>query len=170
MNIALWLERAGLSHGDRPAIGHGTRVVRSYGELAQRAARLAGALRTQCGLAPGERVAIFAKNSPEYMEALYAIWTAGLAAVPVNAKLHGRELAYILEHSGARVCFVSADLEAAASAHAPASLQRLDHHRLSASTRRCSRAMRSPLCRAAAMTLPGCSTPPAPPAGRRERC
>ncbi len=125
MNIALWLERAGLSHGDRPAIGHGTRVVRSYGELAQRAARLAGALRTQCGLAPGERVAIFAKNSPEYMEALYAIWTAGLAAVPVNAKLHGRELAYILEHSGARVCFVSADLEAAASAHAPASLQRL---------------------------------------------
>ena len=125
MNIALWLERAGLSHGDRPAIGHGTRVVRSYGELAQRAARLAGALRTQCGLAPGERVAIFAKNSPEYMEALNAIWTAGLAAVPVNAKLHGRELAYILEHSGARVCFVSADLEAAASAHAPASLQRL---------------------------------------------
>ena len=43
MNIALWLERAGLSHGDRPAIGHGTRVVRSYGELAHRVARLAGA-------------------------------------------------------------------------------------------------------------------------------
>jgi long-chain acyl-CoA synthetase len=125
MNIALWLERAGLSHGGRPAIGYGTRVVRSYGELAQRAARLAGALRSQCGLAPGERVAIFAKNSPEYMEALYAIWTAGLAAVPVNAKLHGRELAYILDHSGARVCFVSADLGAAASAHAPENLQRL---------------------------------------------
>jgi long-chain acyl-CoA synthetase len=125
MNIALWLERSGLSHGDRPAIGHGGRVARSYGELAQRAARLAGALRNDCGLAPGERVAIFAKNSPEYMEALYAIWTAGLAAVPVNAKLHGRELAYILEHSGARVCFVSADLEAAVSAHAPANLQRL---------------------------------------------
>jgi long-chain acyl-CoA synthetase len=164
MNIALWLERAGLSHGDRPAIGYGTRVARSYGELAQRAARLAGALRAQCGLAPGERVAIFAKNSPEYMEALYAIWTAGLAAVPVNAKLHGRELAYILEHSGARVCFVSADLEAAAASHAPASLQRLitigsrEHETLFAA------------CRAAAMTLPGCSTRPAPPAGRRGRC
>jgi long-chain acyl-CoA synthetase len=125
MNIALWLERAGLSHGSRPAIGHGARLARSYGELAHRAAKLAGALRTQCGLAPGDRVAIFAKNSPEYMEALYAIWTAGLAAVPVNAKLHGRELAYILEHSGARVCFVSTDLEAAAGAHAPANLQRL---------------------------------------------
>jgi long-chain acyl-CoA synthetase len=125
MNIAIWLERAGLSHGDRPAIGLGTRVVRSYGELAGRAAKLAGALTTHCALKPGERVAIFAKNSPDYMEALYAIWHAGLAAVPVNAKLHGRELAYILEHSGARVCFVSKDLEAAAAAHAPKTLQRL---------------------------------------------
>jgi long-chain acyl-CoA synthetase len=125
MNIALWLERAGLSHGDRPAIGYGTRVARSYGEFAGRAARLAAGLSTQCGLKPGERVAIFAKNSPDYMEALYAIWHAGLAAVPVNAKLHGRELAYILEHSGARACFVSKDLEAAAAAHAPPSLQRL---------------------------------------------
>jgi long-chain acyl-CoA synthetase len=125
MNIALWLERAGLSHGGRPAIAHGTRVVRSYGELAGRAARLATALVTQCGLKPGERVAIFAKNSPEYIEVLYAIWHAGLAAVPVNAKLHGRELAYILEHSGARLCFVSKDLETAAAAHVPPRLLRL---------------------------------------------
>jgi long-chain acyl-CoA synthetase len=125
MNIALWLERAGLSHGSRPAIGFGTRVVRSYGDLAQGAARLAGALDTRFGLRPGERVAIFAKNSPDYLEALYAIWHAGLAAVPVNAKLHGRELAYILEHSGARACFVSKDLESAAAAHAPPTLQRL---------------------------------------------
>jgi len=125
MNIANWLERAGLSHGSLPAVALGTRVARSYGELAGRAARLAGTLRTRFGLAPGDRVAIFAKNSPDYMEVLYAIWHAGLAAVPVNAKLHGRELAYILEHSGARVCFVSKDLEAAVAPHAPASLQRL---------------------------------------------
>src|SRR5215218_8774079 len=117
MNIANWLERAGLSHGSLPAVAHGTRVARSFAELAGRSARLAGALRARFDLAPGDRVAIFAKNSPEYTEALYAIWHAGLAAVPVNAKLHGRELASILEHSGARVCFVSADLEAAAAAH-----------------------------------------------------
>jgi long-chain acyl-CoA synthetase len=125
MNIALWLERAGLSHGSLPAVAHGTRVVKTYGELAGRAARLGGGLSARCGLKAGDRVAIFAKNSPDYMEALYAIWQAGLAAVPVNAKLHGRELAYILDHSGAQVCFVSADLEAAAAAHAPPSLQRL---------------------------------------------
>jgi long-chain acyl-CoA synthetase len=125
MNIANWLERAGLSHGDRPAVAHGTCVARSYRELAGRASRLAGALRMRLDVVPGDRVAIFAKNSPDYMEALYAVWHAGLAAVPVNAKLHGRELAYILEHSGAKACFVSADLEAAAAAHAPPSLRQL---------------------------------------------
>src|SRR5215218_5202737 len=117
MNIANWLERAGLSHASLPAVAYGTSVARSYGELAGRAARLAGTLRARFALTPGDRVAIFAKNSPDYTEVLFAIWHAGLAAVPVNAKLHGRELAYILEHSGARVCFVSADLEAAAAAH-----------------------------------------------------
>jgi len=125
MNLASWLERAGLSHGALPAIALGAHVVRSYGELAQRAARLAGALETRFGLAPGDRVAIFAKNSPDYIEVLNAIWHAGLAAVPVNAKLHGRELAYILEQSGARMCFVSDDLGAAAAAHAPSTLQQL---------------------------------------------
>jgi len=41
------------------------------------------------------------KNCPEYLEAMYAIWWAGLAAVPVNAKLHPREVAFIVEDSGA---------------------------------------------------------------------
>jgi long-chain acyl-CoA synthetase len=48
-------------------------------------------------------VAIVMKNAPEYLEALYAIWWAGLAAVPVNAKLHAKEVAFIAEHSGARL-------------------------------------------------------------------
>ena len=43
MNIAHWLERAGLSHGERPAVGSGARVIRTYRGLAERAARLAGA-------------------------------------------------------------------------------------------------------------------------------
>jgi long-chain acyl-CoA synthetase len=125
MNLALWLERAGRSYGERPAVGHGTRVVMTYGALAERAARLAGALRARCGLAPGDRVAIAAANAPEYLEMLYGVWHAGLAAVPANAKLHGRELGYILEHSGARVCFASAGLDAEIAPHAPASLERL---------------------------------------------
>jgi long-chain acyl-CoA synthetase len=125
MNIALWLARSGLSHPSMPAAALGTRVTASFGELAGRAARLAGALRNQCGLAPGDRVAIVAKNSPAYLELLFGIWHAGLAAVPANAKLHGAELGYILEHSGARICFASGGLEAEIAPHAPRSLERL---------------------------------------------
>src|SRR5690349_19099151 len=115
MNLALWLERAGSSHGDRPALGLGSRVIRHYGEVAGRAARLAASLRHRFSLQPGERVAIAAKNCPDYVELMFAIWHAGLAAVPINAKLHPRELAYILQHSSARICFVSGDLEGLAS-------------------------------------------------------
>jgi long-chain acyl-CoA synthetase len=125
MNIALWLERLGRADPGRPAVGRGERVVASYGELAERAARVAGALRDTIGLTSGDRVAIISKNSPEYLEVLYGIWLAGLAAVPVNAKLHGAELGYILEHSGARVCFVSEGLDADVGAHAPGTLERL---------------------------------------------
>jgi len=125
MNIALWLHRAGLAQPHRPAVGYGARVLRTYGDFAARAARIAGALRGRCGLAPGDRVAIAAKNSPDYLDALYGIWHAGLVAVPANAKLHGAELGYIVEQSGARVCFASGDVEPALAPHAPKSLERL---------------------------------------------
>ena len=105
MNIASWLERSALSHPALPATASGTRVVATYGQLAERAARLAGALRAM-GFKPGDRVAIAAKNSPDYLELLYGIWHAGLAAVPANAKLHGAELGYILSNP-ARACALS---------------------------------------------------------------
>jgi len=125
MNIALWLHRAGRAQADRPAVGHGTRVLRRYGEFAERAARLAGALRGRCGLGPGDRVAIAAKNSPDYLDLLYGVWHAGLVAVPANAKLHGAELGYIIEQSGARLCVASPDIAGAIAPHAPQGLERL---------------------------------------------
>ncbi len=124
MNIASWLARAGLSHPGAPAAGQGARVVRNYGQLAERAARLANGLRG-LGLKPGDRVAMIAKNCVEYLETIYGIWHGGFAAVPANAKLHGRELGYILEHSGARVCITTDGLDAEVAAYAPSSLERL---------------------------------------------
>jgi long-chain acyl-CoA synthetase len=124
MNIALWLSRAGSAHPALPAVGKGTGTALTYGELATRAARLAGGLHA-AGLRPGDRVAIVAKNCVEYVETIYGVWHAGLAAVPANAKLHGRELGYILEHSGARVCFASSGLDSEIAPHAPPSLERL---------------------------------------------
>jgi long-chain acyl-CoA synthetase len=125
MNIALWLDNAGRSDAGRPAIGEGERIIHDFAGFAARAARLAGALRERWGLVPGDRVAIVAKNSPAFLEILWGVWWAGCAAVPVNAKLHGAEIGFILEQSGARACFASGGLDADIAPHAPASLERM---------------------------------------------
>jgi long-chain acyl-CoA synthetase len=108
MNPALLLDRAARLYPDRPALAIGTRVVASYAGFAERVARLAGGLSRR--LAPGERVGLVMKNCPEYAVAMLASWHAGLVAVPINAKLHPKELEYILGHSGCRLCFATTDL------------------------------------------------------------
>ena len=61
----------------------------------------------------GDRIALAMTNCPEFYEVLFACWHAGITAVPMNAKLHPKEFAYILENSGAKACFVTEDLAAA---------------------------------------------------------
>ena len=61
-------------------------------------------------LRPGDRVILLAQNCPEYIECLFGCWYAALLVVPVNAKLHPQEVAFVLQNSGARAAFVSADL------------------------------------------------------------
>ncbi|MCA9643421.1 MAG: AMP-binding protein, partial [Myxococcales bacterium] len=124
MNVALWLDRAGRAHPTAPAIGVGKQMYCTYADLAQSAARIAGGLRA-LGLERGDRVAIVSKNHPEYLPILFGIWHAGLAAVPTNARLHGIELGYILEHSGARVCLASRGIDGQVASYAPRSLDRL---------------------------------------------
>lgn len=116
MNIANHLVRAGAARGDRPAVARGGTVLLHYGELADRAARVAGSLRTVYGLSPGDRVGLAMKNCPAFLEILYGCWHAGLVAVPINAKLHKSEFAYILENSGARICFSTNELTETISA------------------------------------------------------
>ena len=115
MNLAHFLARSARVFPARPAVASGERVLADYGALAKRCAALASALRTTLRLAPGERVGLLMTNSPEYVEILWAAWWAGLAVVPINAKLHPKEAEYILDHSGARVCFVTPDLVASAA-------------------------------------------------------
>jgi len=110
MNQASLLHKVALSFGDRPAVTEGTNCLHTYNELSGRTRRLGAALRGQLGLNKGDRVAIMMKNAPAFFEVLYGAWHAGLAAVPINAKLHPREAAYILENCGARVCFITPDL------------------------------------------------------------
>ena len=114
MNIAHLLRRSALLYPDQPAVLHGDQVLWTYAELGARTAGLAGSLRAQRGVMPSERVVIYAANIPEYLEALHAIVWAGAVSVPVNYKLHAKELAYVLTDSGARVVLVSEALARAA--------------------------------------------------------
>ena len=122
MNIYHLLARASTVHRDRPAVALGKTVLHDFAALDARARAIAAGLLSAHGLSRGDRVAIVAANTPAYVETVWGIWAAGLAAVPVNAKLHPKEIAYILDHSGARVVFASpdkADAVAEARAHAP---------------------------------------------------
>ncbi len=110
MNLASLLAKSARAYPQRPAISLGPETKYSYGALARRVSALSGALTSRFGLRAGDRVALVMENGPAYYEVLFAAWHAGLAAVPINAKLHRREFAYILDHSGARLAFVSSRL------------------------------------------------------------
>lgn len=105
MNIALWLARSAERYPQQAAIAHGTQLWCDYAEFARRAARTAHWLRTQ-GVQPGDRVVLFMHNAPEYLPLMWGIWWCGAVAVPVNAKLHEREAAWIAGHSEARLALV----------------------------------------------------------------
>lgn len=124
MNIANHFARAAHLWPDNPAIARGATTLSNYRTSAQRIASLAGALQ-RLGLHSGDRVALILKNCPEYLELMYACWHAGLVAVPVNAKLHRDEFAYILENSGARVAFTSTDLAQTIDSTDVATLERI---------------------------------------------
>ena len=105
MNIALWLARSAERYPQQAAIAHGTDVWCDYAEFARRAARTAHWLRSQ-GVQPGDRVMLFMHNAPAYLPLMWGIWWCGGVAVPVNAKLHEREAAWIAGHSQARLALV----------------------------------------------------------------
>ena len=78
-----------------------------------RAAAIGAALSREYDIAPGDRVALFATNCTQYLECLYGILWIGAVAIPINAKLHGREAAWICGDAGAKLTFVSDDTIAA---------------------------------------------------------
>lgn len=107
MNIARWLLASAQLAPHAPALLEGSRVDADYAAFAHRAGAIARALRERHAIAPGDRIGVFMTNRTRYLEALYGIWWAGAVAVPVNAKLHGREAAWILENAEARLAFVA---------------------------------------------------------------
>jgi long-chain acyl-CoA synthetase len=109
MNLAHLLERIAQQDPARPAIFEGSECVATYVEWADRAARVAARFEAH-GLEPGDRVLLFMRNHPRYLELMFGAWWAGLVVVPVNAKLHLKEMQWIVDNAQARWGFVTADV------------------------------------------------------------
>ena len=109
MNVAEWLAATARVRPGAPALLTGFDLEADYETFARRAAAIGTALSQRYAIAPGDRVALFATNCTQYLECLYGIWWIGAVAVPINAKLHGREAAWICSDAGAKLTFVSDD-------------------------------------------------------------
>jgi long-chain acyl-CoA synthetase len=109
MNLCLLLHASAARHPTALAVTQGGQSWR-YGDFARRVAATAAFLRGPLGAQPGERIGIAMHNCPGYLQLLYGCWHAGLCAVPINARLHPREFAYVLDNAEARICFASPSL------------------------------------------------------------
>lgn len=109
MNLAHLLQRQAACHPLRPVIFEGVRRHATLGEWADRAARLGANLRER-GLQTGDRVLLFMRNHPRYLEFMFGCWWVGLVVVPVNNKLHLKEAQWIADNAQARWAFVTQDL------------------------------------------------------------
>ena len=103
------LERAAARVPERTALIFGDRSW-TYAELDRAAGRVAHRL-LEAGLAKGDRVAAYGKNSDAYVILYLACARAGLIHVPVNFNAVEGELAYLLDQSGSRVVFADAALQ-----------------------------------------------------------
>ncbi len=96
-------------YNDKTAIKEGDRRV-SYDELAQLGCRAAAAF-VAAGIEKGDRVAIWAPNMTEWIEAAIGLESVGAVLVPLNNRLQGKEAADILRRSGARILLTYTRLE-----------------------------------------------------------
>ena len=91
-------------HADRPALVLLDGTTLSYAELGVRV-RIAVSVLRALGLAPGDRIAIWLPNVPQWPVLEFAAALLGLLIVPVNARFRADEAGYVLRVSGARVLF-----------------------------------------------------------------
>ncbi len=98
--------RARLTPGREALLDWQTGRRHTYAELNTRANQAANFLREQFGVQKGERVAILAHNSIAYVDLLFGLGKLGAIFAPLNWRLTGRELAFILNDSQPRVLLV----------------------------------------------------------------
>jgi fatty-acyl-CoA synthase len=105
-----WITERAERSPQRPALTF-EGVTWSYGELVAQIDQLAGLLRAD-GVAAGDRVGFLATNHPMFLVALFAASKAGAVFVPLNFRLTGVELEFIINDAGIHTLIVGPDHQA----------------------------------------------------------
>lgn len=104
-SIAQLVRAAAARYADREAVVDGrTRI--GYAQLGERVERAAASC-IAAGIEPGDRVAVWAPNTLEWIVSALGAVSAGAVLVPLNTRFKGAEAAYVLERSRARLLFVT---------------------------------------------------------------
>jgi fatty-acyl-CoA synthase len=103
-----FLARSAFVYRDKIAVVDGERRY-TYSEFNERIHRLASAL-SRVGVEPGDRVAVLAPNTPMALEPHFAVPLAGAVLVMLNTRLQAAELAWILNHCGAKALIADPQL------------------------------------------------------------
>ena len=108
MNLFSLLDQTALRYPDEGAVYQGVGQRLTWRELRARALQLATGIRQRCKA--GDRIALVSENRWEYVELLFAAWAAEATIVPVNYKLHDKEVLQILEDADVSLVFASPKL------------------------------------------------------------
>jgi long-chain acyl-CoA synthetase len=103
VNIAHKLDKAAEQNAGKIAI-HFEDHSMTYAELQDATARFAGGLRDM-GIVPGDRIAVYMPNLPQFVVAIWGAFKAGVVPTPMNPQLRRREIAHQLKDSGAKAIF-----------------------------------------------------------------
>ncbi|ATL28537.1 FadD3 family acyl-CoA ligase [Streptomyces formicae] len=104
-SIPALVRAAAARYGDREAVVEG-RTRLSYRELGERVERAAAACMAE-GVEPGDRVAVWAPNTLDWIVSALGAVSAGAVLVPLNTRFKGAEAAYVLDRSRAKLLFIT---------------------------------------------------------------
>jgi long-chain acyl-CoA synthetase len=109
MNLASAFAATARKHPAKPAVFWGD-DEHSYEQLLARSLQLAAHLQRTLGVRPGDRVALWLKNCPEFVPALFAVLASGAVVVPINNFLKPDEVLHILADAGIDVILTDASM------------------------------------------------------------
>ena len=115
MDLAQAFADSAQKHLSKPAIFYGDQQF-TYASLFEQTNALAAHLATELGVQPGDRVALWLKNCPEFVPALFGILSAGAVVVPINNFLKPHEMGYILNDAGIDLVITDREMAAAMTA------------------------------------------------------